>query len=112
MGLRPLSQGETLGKSQPKRGSLGKDGAEEIAVSAVAYVAADSDRLERFLALSGLEPGKLRKAAGEPGFLLAVLDHLCGHEPDLIAFAAASNLPPEHVAAARQILAGDEGWSG
>ena len=112
MGIRTLSDRETLAKSRDRRGSPSKDEAESIAISAIGYIAADSDRLGRFLALTGLEPDGLRRAAGEPGFLLAILDHLCGHEPDLVAFAADAGLPPERIAAARQLLAGDENWSG
>ena len=94
------------------RDAAARGQAEEIAVSALAFLAADSDRLSRFLALTGLDPAGLRQAAAEPGFHLAILDHIAGHEPDLLAFAAEAGLPPERIAAARQILAGDENWSG
>ena len=99
-------------KSVSFRNAATRDEAEAIAIAALGFIAADSDRLSRFLALTGLDPTGLRQAAAEPGFHLAILDHIAGHEPDLLAFAAQASLPPDRVAAARQILAGDENWSG
>ncbi len=94
-----------------RRGPPSRDEAEAIAVRAIAHIAADEDRLGRFLALTGLEPGGLRAAAREPGFLASVLDHLAGYEPDLVAFAAEAGLPPEQVAAARLVLSGPDRWN-
>jgi hypothetical protein len=82
-----------------------KDG-EELAVAALGFLAAEPDRLDRFLALSGLGPHNLRAAAADPGFLAAVLDYLLGDEPVLLAFAAERGLPPERVAAARAAMDG------
>ncbi|MDE2578922.1 MAG: DUF3572 domain-containing protein [Hyphomicrobiales bacterium] len=86
-----------------KRG-LSRADAEEIGVSAFVWLAADAERLSRFMALTGLEPDQLRAAAAAPDFLPAVLDHLAGHEPDLVAFAGEHRLPPERIAQASQIL--------
>ncbi|THD43227.1 MAG: DUF3572 family protein [Bradyrhizobium sp.] len=77
-----------------------------MAIDALGFLAEDADRLSRFLALSGLGPDNLRQAAAEPGFLLAVLDHLAGDERLLIAFAEARGIAPDRVAAARERLAG------
>ncbi len=49
-------------------------------------------------------PHNLRAAAGDPGFLAAVLDYLLGDERLLVAFAADQNLPPERVATARAAM--------
>ena len=46
----------------------------------------------------------MREAARSPGFLPAVLDFLGGHEPDLLAFAAAEGLDPARIMAAREAL--------
>lgn len=76
----------------------------EIAIAAFAHIAEDPERVERFAALSGLDPAGMREAARLPGFFPAVLDYFAGHEPDLLAFAAASGIDPARIAAARQIL--------
>lgn len=98
-------------KSGSSAGPGNGGGAEEIAISALGFIAGDSDRLGRFLALTGLDPGELRTAAGRPGFFVAVLDHVCAHEPDLIAFAEHAGLAPEKVDAARRALSGPEFWN-
>jgi hypothetical protein len=71
---------------------------------ALAYIAGDGDLLDRFLALSGLDLEGLKARAQDPTLLGAVLDFLLAHEPDLLAFAADSQIKPESVAQARQKL--------
>jgi hypothetical protein len=80
-----------------------KDG-EEVAVKALGFLAAEPDRLSRFLDVSGLGPHNLRAAAADPGFLLAVLDYLLADEPLLCAFAADEGFPPERIAAVRAAM--------
>jgi hypothetical protein len=82
-----------------------KDGA-ELAIAALGFLAAEPDRLDRFLSLSGLGPQNLRAAAADPGFFAAVLDYLLGDEPVLLAFAAERGVPPERIAAARATMDG------
>ena len=84
-----------------------RDAAEAVGVEALGYLANDTDLLSRFLALSGADVSDLRSLAGQPGFLSGVLDFLCAHEPDLVAFAQAGDRTPEEVVAARHVLAGD-----
>jgi hypothetical protein len=79
--------------------------AAEVAAQALGFLAADTERLGRFLALSGLDPSTIREAARDPAFLPAVLDHLLSDERLLIAFSQERGLPPESVARARQSLA-------
>jgi adenine/guanine phosphoribosyltransferase-like PRPP-binding protein len=64
----------------------------------------DSDRAERFLALTGLTPDELRSGLGDPAVQGAVLEFLCGHEADLIAAAEALGLSPAALAATRERL--------
>ena len=82
----------------------------EIAITGLSWLAAEPERLDRFLALTGIDHGSIRQSAAQPGFLGAVLDHIAGDEPTLMAFAADSNEAPETVAAARQSLAGPGLW--
>ena len=66
---------------------------------------------------AGADRGHRARAAGEeaaarPGFFVAILDHIAGHEPDLLAFAAEAGLKPESVMTARRALAGPYDWTG
>ena len=79
---------------------------ETVALQALAFIAADDDRLERFLSLTGTAPESLRALAGDRAGLGAILDHLLGWEPLLLEFAAAHDLPSESIAAARRKLPG------
>lgn len=78
--------------------------ASEIAVAALSFLASDRVRLEKFLGLSGLGPNNLRRAAADPAFLGAVLDHVLADEPLLLAFAREQAKPPEDVVRAREAL--------
>ena len=77
-----------------------------LAVSGLAFIADDSDRLSRFLNLTGLGPHNLRTAAADPAFLDSVLDYLVGDETLLLAFAADAGVKPEAVARAHAALRG------
>jgi len=85
------------------------DDAATLALSGLAFLAEDSPRLGRFLALTGIGPDQLRAAADAPETLLAVLDYLLGDESLLLVFAASKGLAPETVAPARAILARSAG---
>jgi hypothetical protein len=82
--------------------------AAETAIEALAWLAADQARLERFLSLSGLGPQNLRKAAAEPRFLSAILGYLAANEALLVEFAGHSGRTPEDVARAHAVLAEPE----
>ena len=79
-----------------------------MAIEALAWLAADENRLERFLALSGLGPQNLRKAAADPRFLTAILDYLASNEALLIDFARDSARTPEEVSRAHAALLGPD----
>lgn len=94
-----------------RRGRLSTAEAEDIALRALHGLIADGDRLGRFLTLSGLDPGSIRQAAGEPGFLPAVLDHVMADEELLLALAREIGEPPERLAEARHLLSPEPDWS-
>lgn len=73
---------------------------EATAIAVLGWLAQEPDMLSRFLALTGVQPGELRSAAGDPGFLGAMLDFILQHEPTLMAFCTATETPPDAVAAA------------
>ena len=64
----------------------------------------DGPRADRLLALTGLTPDDLRERLGDPALLAAVLDFLCGHEPDLLAAADALGVNATDLVAARENL--------
>ena len=88
------------------RKTLDRPAAEDIAVKALTLLTRDQERLARFLALTGLGPDTIRAAAGSPGFLRAVLDHIDGHEDLLVSLADEMGIRPETITEARRLLAG------
>ncbi|MBX3514909.1 MAG: DUF3572 domain-containing protein [Xanthobacteraceae bacterium] len=91
----PISRGKS---------SLTKPEAEAIGIAGLSWLAADPERIGRFLAVTGLGPENVRAAAREPSFLPALLDYLLANETDLVAFAGEMNLDPVRVRAARDLL--------
>jgi len=80
--------------------------AEILGIQALGWLAADPDRMSRFLALSGVETAALAALAREPAFLLGVLDFLLADEPTLLGFCADHNLPDNAPIQARLALPG------
>jgi len=79
--------------------------AETVAIQALSFIAQEPERLGRFLALTGLGPDSIRAAAGDPNFLVGVLDHVAGDEQLLLAFADQTQIDPAAVTLARGALA-------
>jgi hypothetical protein len=86
---------------------LSVDGAEELAISALAYLAGNPDALGRFLSLSGIGPADLRAAAREPGFLAGVLEFFLADESLLLSFVEEAQVRPTMLAAAHHALVGE-----
>lgn len=105
MKQRPIPARRRTGSAQDDD----REQAESLAVAAVAFLAANEERLGRFLALTGLDPLGLRAAAAQPGFLAGVLDHLASDETLLLAFAAHAGIDPAEVDRAR-IRLSDPAW--
>jgi hypothetical protein len=85
-----------------------REAAEALAVAAFSFLADEPEHLDRFLAITGIAPERLRAAAGEPGFLAGVLDHFSSDEALLVAFARHAGVDPAEVERARNVLGG--GW--
>lgn len=92
----------TSERTTPAR--LDESGAAEIAVKALAFLAADEERIGAFLAQSGADASQIRALAGDPGFLAGVLDFLMAEDAPLLAFCEETGIAPETVRAARHIL--------
>jgi uncharacterized protein DUF3572 len=85
-----------------------REAAETLAIQALAFIAEDPERLAQFLGMTGLSAEEIRAAAGEPGFLAGVLEHMLGHESLLIAFATSAGIDPAEVARAHGALGGKQ----
>ena len=97
----------------PRPDRMDSQAAEQTAVAALGFLAADPVLLPRFLAISGIEASHIRQAAREPGFLAGVLQFVMAHEPTLAAFCEASGTAPATVAAALRALPfGDDRFEG
>lgn len=88
------------------RSSQMREAAEVLAIQALAFFAEEPDRLNGFLAASGISTDQIREAAREPNFLAGVLEHMLGDESLLIAFAQSAGLDPADIARARKALGG------
>ncbi|KXF77645.1 hypothetical protein ATN84_09860 [Paramesorhizobium deserti] len=87
------------------------ESAQTLAVQALAFLAGDDELLPRFLSLTGIQPGDIRTAAREPGFLAGVLQFYLAHEPTLMRFCEATGSKPEDMQRALNALpGGDEAW--
>ena len=85
-----------------------REAAEALAIQALTFIAADVERLGRFLAETGIGPAEIRTAAQEPGFMLGVLEFLSSDETMLGAFAAEAGFDPADIGKAAQALGGGQ----
>jgi hypothetical protein len=81
-----------------------REAAEMLAIQALGFIAAEPERLEAFLAATGLTLDRLRESATEPDFLAGVLEHMLADESLLLAFAESAAIDPAAVARARNAL--------
>jgi len=72
-----------------------------LALRALGATLADQRLAERILSLSGIDPPELRQRAADPDLLVALLQFLEAHEPDLVAVADEIGVKPEALVAAR-----------
>jgi hypothetical protein len=75
-----------------------------IALAALAATLSDERRAQRFIDLTGIGTDELRRRAGEPSLLAALLRFLEAHEPDLLDVAAAVGAKPDDLVEARAKL--------
>jgi catabolite regulation protein CreA len=83
-----------------RRTAINAEAAESLAIQALAFLAADAERLGRFLAITGLGPNEIRAAAREPHFLAGVLEYVTSDEQLLIDFANDVGTDPADIARA------------
>jgi len=80
------------------------NGAEALALAALAATLTDARRAERFLSLTGLSPDGIRVRLADRSLLAACVGFLEGHEPDLIAVAEDIGSTPETLLRAKAAL--------
>lgn len=86
--------------------AIDREGAETIALRALAWVIGAEAERDAFLAAGGLAPAALARRATEPEVLLAVLDFLLAEDRRVLAFCAEAGIAPEALAAVRAALPG------
>ena len=79
---------------------------EALALSALAATLSDERRARRFIELTGIGTDELRRRAGDPVLLAALIAFLEAHEPDLIGVAQEIGVEPAALAAIRHDLEG------
>jgi hypothetical protein len=84
-----------------------REAAEMLAIQVLGFIAAEPERLDAFLAATGLTLERLRESATEPDFLGGVLEHMLADESLLLAFADSAAVDPAAVARARNALGGN-----
>jgi hypothetical protein len=78
-----------------------------LALAALAATLTDERRAERFLALTGIGTDELRRRAGDPALLSALIAFLEAYEPDLLSVSEEIGVSADDlVTARRQIDAG------
>jgi hypothetical protein len=82
------------------------EAAQTLAIEALAWLAAEPERIGRFLAMTGIGPEDIRQAAREPQFLAGVLEHIISDERILLEFAVHTQVDPPTVERARAVLGG------
>jgi hypothetical protein len=86
------------------RASGTRAAAETLAIQVFTFIAEEPERLDGFLAGTGLTVERIREAAHQPDFLAGVLEHMLGDERLLIAFADSAGIDPADLARARNAL--------
>nr|WP_086618899.1 DUF3572 family protein [Erythrobacter tepidarius] len=88
----------------PLRPASDPDYPHTLALAALGWVLESDERAARYLALTGLDPDRLRAGLGDPAILASSLEFLANHEPDLIRAAEALAVSPEELVAAKDAL--------
>ena len=79
-----------------------------LALAALAATLGEPRRARRFIDLTGIGTDELRRRAGEPTLLAALIRFLEAHEPDLVAISEELGVSPEVLVQARRELEGEE----
>jgi uncharacterized protein DUF3572 len=78
-----------------------------LALAALAATLGDPRRAQRFIDLTGIGTDELRRRAGEPSLLAALIRFLEAHEPDLVTVSDELGVSPDVLVEARRELEGE-----
>ncbi len=107
-----MAQERRIGAFKPARpAGMTMDDAEALAATALAAVAEDPARLQRFMTDTGLSAEDLIARAAERDVLAAVLEHVAGDESLLLVVTANANVKPETLMQALHVLQAPGHWS-
>lgn len=89
-----------------------RESAQEVATSALLYMAERPELMEGFLGVTGLQPQDLSQVATNPEMALHVLDYLLEDDRRVLDAAAELQVAPGDLMQARTALAGpgSYGW--
>lgn len=85
---------------------MNSEDAQILALHALTFLLEDSQRIDGFLRMTGIEPHDLRQLATEKHGQAAILDYLLGNEALLLAFTAEEGCNGQDPALARRALGG------
>ncbi len=81
-----------------------------LGLAALAATLDEPRRAQRFLDLTGIGTDELRARAGDAELLVALIDFLEAHEPDLLAVSEALGVEAAELSRARRALQGED-WA-
>lgn len=81
--------------------------AEEVAIEILVYLSNKLDLMERFLKLSGIQADDIREMIGHRSFYAGLFAFIMNHEPDLLDFCAARNIPADWARLCYEQFAGE-----
>lgn len=84
--------------------SSGRLSPETLALALLGWILGDESRADRLLSLTGLTPDILRERLDDPGVLIAILEFLLAHEPDLMKAADDLQIKPDDIVSAHESL--------
>ncbi len=87
---------------------MNKAKAEELAIGALAWIAADDERAAGLLGISGASPEDLAQQGGNPDFLAFVVDFVLMDDQMVISCADELGVKPEAIVMARHYLPGGD----
>ena len=92
-----------------KRAALTKANRTEMVASLLVFLSGREEDLQRFFALSGVDPDDLRARIFDDAFQAGVFDYVLGNEPLLLAFCEENGHLPNDVVRLAQDETQDHG---